>query len=50
MNYCCAVIEGLYEKLATNASDEAITLRGCWARYFAIETAFVEHDESGQCS
>lgn len=49
MNYCCAVVEGLHEKLAANASDETITLGECWRRYFAIEAAFVEHDESGQC-
>jgi len=49
MKYCCDEIEGLHEKLAANASDETITLRECWERYFPIEAAFVEHDKNAQC-
>ena len=50
MDYCCTVANGLHEKLAANASDEAITLEVCWTRYFAIEGAFIEHDKSSECS
>jgi hypothetical protein len=53
MNYCCALVERLYEKIGANAenhSNGAITIGECWGRYFAIQKSFDEHDESGQCS